>query len=711
MSDSFHRLDGAGQTMVWMALAGTMPRLLYWGDALPDTTDLGALAQACEPALPHGGLDVAEVVSWLPEPGRGFTDAPGLALRRGDRHLYTQFLLQAVVPVPCGWRFELEDADCGLGLELSVQMCPCTGVVSAAVTLENRGTDALSVDALAAVTVPVPAQLQERQSLGGRWADEFRVSREPLGSAAWVQESRVGRTSHHAFPGVTLMTPGADASTGEAWSVQLAWSGNHRLLIQRCRLGGTQVQAQELLLPGEQTLQPAQRHTTPTAHLARTRLGLRDLSLRWHRFVRRNVVSRLQSPRPVQFNTWEATYFNHDEARLAALARAAAHLGIERFVLDDGWFVGRTSDSAGLGDWYPCPRRYPQGLAPLAQLCQRLGMSFGLWVEPEGLSPDSDLFRQHPDWALAVPGRAQPLGRHQLVLNLGLPQVRQHLMQRLSELLESAPISFLKWDMNRDMTHAAGADGRAGARAHVQGLYELLDMLRERFPALEIESCASGGGRADLAILRRTHRVWTSDCNDPVERQRIQRGFLSFLPPELMGAHVGDARSHTTGRVCGMGLRTLSAMFGHFGVEADLLAMPEAEQVELQAAIAFHKTERVWLHEAQITPIDHPDPAVSAVWALSADGARGLLSVAAVDRMATAIPASLRLPGLQPETLYELTLQAPWGPPEQVGKRAGVLHRPDGALTLPGRAWATTGLSLPLLHPGTGAMWRLRRCA
>jgi alpha-galactosidase len=245
----------------------------------------------------------------------------------------------------------------------------------------------------------------------------------------------------------------------------------------------------------------------------------------------------------------------------------------------------------------------------------------------------------------------------------------------------------------------------------VQGLYELLDMLSERFPALEIESCASGGGRADLAILRRTHRVWTSDCNDPVERQRIQRGFLSFLPPELMGAHVGDARSHTTGRVCGMGLRTLSAMFGHFGVEADLLAMPEAERVELEAAIAFHKTERVWLHEAQITPIDHPDPAVSAVWALSADGARGLLSVAAVDRTATAIPASLCLPGLQPEALYELALQAPWWPPEQVGKRAGVLHRPDGALTLPGRAWATTGLSLPLLQPGTGAMWRLMRCA
>jgi len=240
-------------------------------------------------------------------------------------------------------------------------------------------------------------------------------------------------------------------------------------------------------------------------------------------------------------------------------------------------------------------------------------------------------------------------------------------------------------------------------------LYQLLDELHKRFPDLEVETCASGGGRADLGILQRTHRVWTSDCNDPIERQRIQRGFLHFLPPELMGAHVGDTRSHTTGRVSTMGLRTLSALFGHFGIEADLLALSESELEELRCAIAFHKAQRAWLHQAEVTPIDYPDPAISAVWAHSQDGSRGLLSVVAVDRLASAIPPPLRVPDLSPERLYEVSIQPPWSAPDRVGKQAGTLHVPDTCLTLPGRALTSNGISLPLLLPGSGALWTVRQ--
>ncbi|WP_133703967.1 alpha-galactosidase [Roseateles toxinivorans] len=684
-----------------------MPQLLYWGEPLPADCDLDALARSREPALPHGGLDVAELVSWLPEPGRGFTDSPGLAVRRGRRHLYTQFILQSAKRSHDGWDFELGDAAAGLGLSLRLGLHADSGVFSADCRLTNLGADELAVDGLATMVLPIPRHLTERQSLGGRWAGEFQTTREPMSSAAWVQEARLGRTSHHAFPGLLLMEPGTHATQGEAWSVQMAWSGNHRLVLQRLRLGGAQLQAGELLLPGEVILLPAESHDCPTLHMARSSEGLRRLSLRWHRFIRECVLPAMPAPRPVQFNTWEATYFDHDDRRLTALAKAAAELGVERFVLDDGWFAGRFDDRAGLGDWVPCPKRYPQGLAPLANYCRALGMEFGLWVEPEGVSQASELFRAHPDWVMGVPELDQPLGRHQFVVNLALPAARQHLFAQIAALLRSAPISFLKWDMNRDMTHAAGPDGCATARQHVLGLYSLMDELREAFPSLEIETCASGGARADLGILRRSSRVWVSDCNDPLERQKIQRGFLGFLPPEVMGVHVGDARSHTTGRVSDMPVRTLNALFGHLGIEANVLHLSEEDACHLREAIKVYKAERSWLHAASITPIDHLDPGVSATLAIAADGSRALASAIAVGQPHDAILAPLRVPGLSPNWTYQVSLHPLWWPNPAAGKTATSLQTAT-PLMLPGRALQTSGLALPILREGSGVLVQIQ---
>lgn len=709
MSTQYHRLDDPDQTQVWMTPQAGMPQLLYWGERLPGDCDLQALDQALQPALPHGGLDAAERVTWLPEPGRGFTDTPGLALRRGARHLYTQFRLEAAQPAEDGWSFHLRDAGAALGLHLRLRLHAGSGVVSACCSLSNLGSDELSVEAMASLTLPVPRRLSERLALTGRWAAEFQAAREPVGRGTWLQESRVGRTSHHAYPGLVLMEPGTQATRGEAWSLQLAWSGNHRLLVQPLRSGGLQAQAGELLLPGEVRLQPGESYATPAVHLCRSGNGLRALSLRWHRFVRERVVPAPRGPRRVQFNTWEATYFDHDARRMLDLARRAAEAGVERFVLDDGWFRGRRHDRAGLGDWEPCPQRYPQGLAPLAAGCQALGMEFGLWVEPEGVSRDSELFGRHPDWVLGVPGLEQPLGRHQYVLNLGLEAARAHLFGQLSALLRSAPIGFLKWDMNRDMTHAAGNGGTAAAREHVLGLYALIDELRHAFPSLEIETCASGGARSDLGILQRATRIWVSDCNDPLERQRMQRALLTFLPPEIMGVHVGDARSHTTGRHADMPLRTLTALFGHFGIEADLLRLHEAETSHLREAVAFYKAERTWLACADITAIDHEDPALLATWALAADRQRGLVSVVAAERAADAVPGPLRVPGLSPEGLYTVRLHPLWAADSRHGKRAAGPWLSEEGVRLHGSALQSAGLALPILHPGTGILLAVQR--
>jgi len=709
MNARFFRLDGTADSQLWISEASRMPRLLHWGAQLPAGEDLEALARALEAPIPQGGLDVAEFVSWLPEPGRGFADLPGLVLRRGDSHLLTAFELREAVSLADGWRFELADPPSGVALVLWLGLDAGSDTFSLRSELTNTGADALAVDAMATVCLPLPDEADERLSIGGTWSHEFREVREPIGQATWLREARTGRSSHHAFPGLTLLQRGTGTSQGQAWSAQIEWSGNHRTVLQRVRLGGGQWQLGELLLPGEVVLAPGKRHITPAVHLRRSACGLRALSAGWHRFVRRRVLppQAAERARRVQFNTWEATYFDHDPVRLRALADAAAALGVERFVLDDGWFGGRRDDRAGLGDWWPAPELYPQGLRPLAEHCRRLGMQFGLWVEPEGVNVDSELYRAHPDWALQVAGRVQPLGRHQYVLDLGRAAVREHLFSQLIALLRDAPIDFLKWDMNRDFTHEAGADGRAGVRAHVAGLYELLAQLRAAFPQLEIETCASGGGRADLGMLRHCRRVWVSDCNDPLERQRMQAAFLHFLPPEVMGSHVGPRESHTTGRESALALRTLNSLFGHFGIEADVTALSADDARALRASIEVYKDARTWLGNATVTAIDVGDAAVAATLALSGDGTRAWLSLVATERSRSAVPSVLRIPGLAPERLYDVRMHPLWPAPARGLKHGGLLDRGE-AFTLRGASLVQTGIRMPAMWPGSGCLVALR---
>ena len=455
----------------------------------------------------------------------------------------------------------------------------------------------------------------EMMVFDGRWGREFQCVRARLATGLWLKENRTGRTSHHAPPFAVVGSPGFSDGAGEVVGLHLAWSGNHRLLIERLRDGRIQAQAGELFLPGEMVLGPGEAYETPFLYAARSRTGLNGLSDRFHPFVRDRILGgRLKArPRPVHFNTWEAVYFRHDLDELKALADIAADVGAERFVLDDGWFEGRDDDTSSLGDWRADRRKYPDGLSPLIDHVRGLGLEFGLWVEPEMANTRSSLLRAHPDWTLHEEGRSQPLGRGQYVLDLTRPEVADNIYAQLDTLLAAHPIDYLKWDMNRDLTHAASG-GRPAAHRQMLALYALIDRVRAAHPRVEIESCASGGGRADFEILKRADRIWTSDCNDPIERQTIQRGFSIFFPPEVMGAHVAAAADHTTGRRASLDLRALTALFGHLGIEADVRLFSAGDLAALWTWIGVHKTHRTLLHSGRTVRQTYGVPARSRPW-------------------------------------------------------------------------------------------------
>lgn len=699
------RLDGGGETLVFLTTEAGAPRLVYWGPDLGPADPVPALARLSLRAIPHGMLDGGERLTWLPEAGQGFTGHPGLLAHRDGAELVTQMTLAASELAPGAASLALEDAAAGVRLTLTLALDAATGVLSSRATLRNLGDEPLTLDWLAAGAFDSPHA--DLLLFDGRWTREFIPVRQTLSTGLIAKENRTGRTSHHAPPFAVIGEAGFGEIHGEAIGLHLAWSGDHRIFAERLRDGRIQVQAGELLHPGEVILAPGETYETPSLYLARSAAGLNGLSDRFHPFVRDVILGgRLRGKtRPVHYNGWEAIYFDHDLATLKTLADLAAQAGAERYVLDDGWFKGRPDDRSGLGDWSVDPAKYPDGLTPLIDHVRGLGLEFGLWVEPEMANADSDLLRAHPDWILGDPGRDQPLGRGQYVLDLTRPEVSDNLYGQLDALLSANAIGYLKWDMNRDLTHALSG-GRAAVHRQTLAVYALIDRLRGAHPGVEIESCSSGGGRADYEILRRTDRIWTSDCNDPIERQAIQRGFSIFFPPEVMGSHVGAAASHTTARTASLDLRAMTTLAGHMGIEADLRAFSDEERAALAAAIALHKTLRAELHAGRTLRLEHPDPGCLAFVQLGET--LGLVSAAQVATPQTVGLLPLRLAGLEPEATYEITMVNPPARPFAVMKRRIPLVKGD-ALRATGLMLAQLGVPLPVMRAGEIAVFRVER--
>ncbi len=663
---------------------GRLPELVHWGARLPDDEDLAALTDVAR--VPPGGgvLDAAGEASVCPDRAEGLDAEPGLALSGADgAPLAPRFRFESAREAPGRLALRFADPALGLTYALDARLPAGAEVIRLRARVEGPPTRCLW---LTAPALALPPGIVEAVTFEGRWCGEFQPTRRAIAPGRIEQSSRLGRTSHERFPGLLLCGPGTTETRGEALGAHLEWSGGHRLVVERLPDGRRLVQLG--LMPGDA---PRAAHESGWLVLARSDAGFNGVSARFHDYLRREVLRfpDPSRPRPVHCNCWEAVYFDHDPDVLGDLARRAADLGAERFVLDDGWFGRRDDDASSLGDWEVDRRKWPDGLTPFIDHVKALGMTFGLWVEPEMVSPDSDLHRAHPDWTLGPAD--QPTGRGQLVLDIARPEVADHLFARLDAILSAHDIDYLKWDHNRVLPFPDPAQTEA--------LYALLDRLRAAHPGVEIETCASGGGRADFGILRRTHRIWLSDSNDAHERWAIQRGASYFFPPEISGAHAGPRVCHTSGRVLSAAFRAGVAGTRATGLEMDLRELTGDEAETFRAAIAAFKRRRALLHSGRLLRLDHDDPAVSAEMHLARDGGGFLVFAARLAASAERSTRPLRLAGLDPAARYRVRLEAPETAPPVLNRGPRTPFARGEPVVLSGAALMGAGLRLPDSFP------------
>ncbi len=565
----------------------------------------------------------------------------------------------------------LEDAHYPLRVTLHYRVLEDLDLLERWVTAENLGTDPIRLERIFSAQWHLPALEDYRLShLGGRWFEEFQLFQEPLTHGVKVLESRRLTSGHQNYPWFALDRMAAPAleEGGELWFGALAWSGNWKATFERTEFGSTRASIGlndwdfALLLGADESF------VAPKSVAGYSSTGFGGASRALHRLVRSHLPHG-SAPHKVLYNSWEATGFEVSEAGQSELAEIAASLGVELFVMDDGWFQSRDSDTAGLGDWWPDGRKFTHGLEPLISQVNALGMDFGLWVEPEMVSPDSDLYRAHPDWAIHFPTRARTEMRNQLILNLARKEVQNHLIAVLDGLLSSFNVSFIKWDMNRNASEP-GWDSVQEPRAlwvrYVEGVYRVWDTLRERHPNVTFQSCSGGGGRSDLAMLTRADQVWPSDNTEPSTRLRIQHGASYVLPACTLEAWVTDMQAEQMppfgqgNSVLRRGKMPLEfrfhvSMCGTLGIGANLLRWDESERKQARELIAQYKAIRHIVQNGELYRLRSPlESAFSALEYLSHGRTEGVLFAFRTFLSEPVILPPLRLAGLEPNALYKV---------------------------------------------------------
>jgi alpha-galactosidase len=539
-------------------------------------------------------------------------------------------------------------------------------IVARHARIENRGAGVLRLTTAMSASLDLPDHDWRFVHLSGTWARERHVRERRLELGRQSISSTRGSSSHQHNPFVGLPRSSTTEEHGEAIGVALVYSGNFLAEVEAEPLGTARLRIGIEPDTFGWRLDPGETFATPEAVVGYSDRGLGALSDAFHGLFRERLARGVwrDRPRPILVNNWEGTYFDFDEQRLLAMATVARDLGIELFVLDDGWFGARDDDTTSLGDWVVDRRKLPDGIDGLARKIEDLGLRFGLWIEPEMVSRQSRLFEAHPDWAIGIPGRDRSEGRQQYVLDMARPEVVDHLFRALSDVLGGAPISYVKWDMNRPITEPFSPElpaDRQGEFFHryTLGVYELYRRLTEAFPEVLFESCAGGGGRFDAGLLAYAPQAWTSDDTDAIERLRIQWGTSLAYPLSSMGAHVSAVPNHQVGRITPLATRAAVAFFGVLGYELDTTALTDRERAEIADQVAFYSANRGVLQRGRFLRLRSPfaGEGNETAWMCVSEDARHAIVgfYQALSRPASGAER-LRLRGLDPSFAYRVTV-------------------------------------------------------
>lgn len=663
MTSSLWRLDATDTTLLLIASGESdVPSIAWFGESLPSAldnngTDNNIIASITDQPLPMAKLDQPVSLSLFPQRSTGIDCSQALRGHSNGTLFDHHFVRTSVVETDGSLMIELSDVNAGLVVSINVSLHKATGVLSIATTLSNTKAACYTVDWLASATMSLPGSYRECMHLHGRWGLEFQTHRSSIPPGVLTLQSHRGRTSHERYPAVIVGSVGFSEQLGDVMAANLAWSGSHSTSVELLSDGRVYYQSGVSLDPGELQLEAGDSFAAPVCYFKRhSSSGMNAVSQALHQYMRLEVLPEwTRSQRPVHANSWEALYFNHDIDALKSLIDAAAEVGAERFILDDGWFPARRSDNAGLGDWVVDKTVYPNGLHPVVDHVRSRGMQFGLWFEPEMVNPDSGLYRDHPEWALHLKPYETPLARYQLVLDIDNPDVFDYLYTKISALLREYKIDYIKWDHNRDII-LAGDGTRSRMVRQTTACYRLMDKLTNTFKGLEIESCSSGGARADWGVLSYAGRVWTSDSIDAIDRVNIQRGYSYFNPPEVMGAHVGHAEAHLTGRVINIHTRAIVALQGQYGYEIDARKLSAEEKKILLTYVSLYKDNRDWIASSTSWRLDSTIENLVCCGLVCDAKKKSWWFVVAQASLPQTLPGQIVLAGLKPDATYQVKL-------------------------------------------------------